>query len=223
MVPEDGLTQWIAPLPVSALRIDNKTSRRLAAHGTDPHRRSCLAAARAGYAWICGGWIAKPRRSRSVSPVRCSEAERIAVLFAKGVEQVDAGFGIEALRLVAYVTEDLPSEQLGGGLTIRQEDALADLFSRLGNRLGFDRVLRLLPAQSKIPERSFLLAPAAYSVAETPPLRAGTERPIILFPPEPVMAPRMDQPGHPPAKFRWRRMQFTTLRATRPERIAPEW
>ncbi|CAM3330735.1 hypothetical protein PANO111632_14610 [Paracoccus nototheniae] len=29
--------------------------------------------------------------------------------------------------------------------------------------------------------------------------------------------------GHPPTRFRWRRTQFTTLRATGPERIAPEW
>jgi len=29
--------------------------------------------------------------------------------------------------------------------------------------------------------------------------------------------------GTPPACFRWRRMRFSTLRATGPERIAPEW
>ena len=148
---------------------------------------------------------------------------RIAALFAKGVNEVEAGFGIDAMRLNAYVTETLPPEQLGGGPALRHEDALADLFSRLGNRLGFDRVLRLLPAQSKIPERSFLLSPAAYSEAEAPPLRQGPERPIIIFPPEPVMVAARHPPRTPPARFRWRRMQFTTLRVTGPERIAPEW
>ncbi len=148
---------------------------------------------------------------------------RIAALFAKGVEEVEAGFGIDAMRLSAHVTEALLPEQLGGGPTLRHEDALADLFSRLGNRLGFDRVLRLLPAQSKIPERSFLLSPAAYSEAEPSPPRQGSERPIILFAPEPVMAAALRQPRTPPARFRWRRMQFTTLRAIGPERIAPEW
>lgn len=151
------------------------------------------------------------------------DSARIAALFAKGVEEVEAGFGIDAMRLSAHVTEALAPEQLGGGPTLRHEDALADLFSRLGNRLGFDRVLRLLPAQSKIPERSFLLSPAAYSDAEPPPLRKGPERPIIIFPPEPVMVAALHQPGTPPARFRWRRMQFSTLRATGPERIAPEW
>lgn len=151
------------------------------------------------------------------------DADRIAALFTKGVDGIEAGFGIEAMRLVAHVTEALPPEQLGGGPSLRREDALADLFSRLGNRLGFDRVLRLLPAESKIPEHSFLLAPAAYSEAEAPPARFGPDRPIVIFPPEPVTTPAMNQPGRPPARFRWRNMRFTTLRAIGPERITPEW
>ncbi|MFQ1700789.1 Y-family DNA polymerase [Loktanella agnita] len=151
------------------------------------------------------------------------DPKRIAALFEKGVEQVEAGFGIEAMRLVAHVVEDLRAEQLGPTSQGRNDDALADLFTRLGNRLGFDNVRRLLPAESKIPERSFLVVPAAYSAAETPPQRSGPQRPQIIFPPEPVMQPSLHQPGHPPARFRWRRMAFTTLRAMGPERIAPEW
>ena len=148
---------------------------------------------------------------------------RIAALFAKGVDEIDSGFGIDALRLSAPLTEPLAPEQIGGqiggGPTIRQEDALADLLSSIGNRIGFDRVQRLLPATSLIPERSFLLAPAAYSSPEPIPQRVGPSRPITLFPPEPVTAAS----GTPPANFRWRRMRFTTLRATGPERITPEW
>lgn len=144
---------------------------------------------------------------------------RIAALFAKGVGEVESGFGIDALRLTAPVTEALAPEQIGGGQAIRHDDALADLLSSVGNRIGFDRVLRLLPATSLIPERSFLLAPAAYSAPEPIPLRARGTRPITLFPPEPVTAAS----GTPPASFRWRRMRFTTLRATGPERITPEW
>ena len=148
---------------------------------------------------------------------------RIAALFARGVEEIDAGFGIDALRLTAPVTEALAPEQVGGqisgGTRVRHSDALADLLSSVGNRIGFDRVLRLLPATSLIPERSFLLAPAAYTEPEPNPRHTGPARPITLFPPEPVMAAS----GHPPASFRWRRMRFTTLRATGPERITPEW
>ena len=143
---------------------------------------------------------------------------RIAALFAKGVDEIDAGFGIDALRLSAPLTEPLAPEQIGGP-AVRHEDALSDLLSSLGNRIGFDRVLRLLPADSLLPERSFMLAPAAYSAPEAAPPSRGPARPITLFPPEPVTATA----GTPPASFRWRRMRFTTLRAMGPERITPEW
>ena len=147
---------------------------------------------------------------------------RIAALFAKGVDNIDAGFGIDALRLTAPVVEPLAPEQISGqigGEAVRQQDALADLLSSLGNRIGFDRVLRLLPAQSLIPERSQIIAPAAYSAPEALPEQTGPSRPITLFAPEPVTGAS----GHPPSRFRWRRMRFTTLRALGPERITPEW
>lgn len=150
------------------------------------------------------------------------DPDRIEALFRKGVEEIDAGFGIDALRLSVPIAEPLAPEQIGGGPTVHHEDALADLISRLGNRIGFDRVLRFLPAESKIPERSFLLVPAAYSEpAETFP-RAEPERPITLFPPEAITVSG-GGPGRPPVGFTWRRMRFSTLRATGPERITPEW
>lgn len=144
---------------------------------------------------------------------------RIAALFARSVEEVDAGFGIDTMRLSAPVTEPMPPEQISGGASLRHEDALADLISRLGNRIGFDRVLRMQPADSMIPERSFRLSAAAWTTSTAPVPRHGPTRPALLFPPEPVS----HVSGHPPARFRWRRRRFTTLRAHGPERIAPEW
>ncbi len=148
------------------------------------------------------------------------DPRRIAALFRKGVDEVDAGFGIDALRVVATLVEPLAPEQLGGGQKVRAEDALSDLISRLGNRIGFDQVLRFLPAESKIPERSYLLVPAAYSEPAEGFPRHGPPRPLLIFPPEPVQATTRSPP---PSRFRWRRMSFSTLRATGPERIAPEW
>lgn len=150
------------------------------------------------------------------------DPDRIAALFLRGVEGVDSGFGIEALRLWASVVEPLAPEQLGTGTAATQDDALADLISRLGNRLGFDHVLRLLPAQSKVPERSFLIASAAYCEAPHAFPQGGPPRPILLFPPEPLL-PLSPASGRPPARFQWRRVRFATLRATGPERIAAEW
>ncbi|WP_331459643.1 DinB/UmuC family translesion DNA polymerase [Paracoccus liaowanqingii] len=147
---------------------------------------------------------------------------RIAALFSAKVAEVDAGFGIEALRLSAPVTEPLAPEQITtqGGSPAR--DDMADLISRLGNRIGFEGVQRLHPAPSLTPERTFRLAPAAGAPDPDPcpvPPRPVPPRPIAIFPPEPVLGAF----GHPPASFRWRRTRYTTLRATGPERIAPEW
>ena len=123
------------------------------------------------------------------------------------MDEIDSGFGIDAMRLSAPLTEGLAPEQIGGGLTVRQEDALVDFLSSVGNRIGFDWVLRLLTATSLVPERSFLLAPDAYTAAEAAPPRAGSERPITLFPPEPATAVS----GTPPASVRWRQMRFVTV------------
>lgn len=146
------------------------------------------------------------------------DPDRILALFRKGVGEVDSGFGIDGLRLFAVVTEPLASEQIGNAAA-RHEDELSDLISRLGNRLGFEAVRRFLPASSRIPERSFITVPAAYVVAQHFPKKRRPRRPVTLFPPEPLNGVA----GSPPARFIWRRMPFTTLRAAGPERITPEW
>lgn len=143
---------------------------------------------------------------------------RISALFRKSVEEVDSGFGIDGVRVSATQTEPLAPEQIGNARA-RQEDELSDLISRLGNRLGFDAVQRFLPASSRIPERSFLTVAAAYAEPEPFPKRRRPRRPITLFPAEPLT----QVSGSPPARFGWRRMVFTTLRAHGPERITPEW
>lgn len=143
---------------------------------------------------------------------------RISALFFKGVDEVDSGFGIDGLRLSATVTEALAPEQIGHAQA-RAADELSDLISRLGNRLGFEAVQRFLPASSLIPERSFLTVPAASAGTAPFPAKRRPRRPVTLFPPE--LLTRLS--GSPPARFSWRRMELTTLRAHGPERITPEW
>ena len=145
------------------------------------------------------------------------DAARILPLFERGVRDVDAGFGIDQLRLVATQTDALPAAQITH--TAHAPDTgLEDLITRLGTRIGLDNIKRFLPAESHIPERSFITAPAA---ATTPADVWFTDRPrpMVLFPPEPIAGT-----GHqPPSRFRWRQMALSTGRATGPERIAPEW
>lgn len=144
------------------------------------------------------------------------DAARILPLFERGIESVNAGFGIDKIRLEATRYETLPSQQISHrGDT---GDKLDDLITRIGVRVGLENVQRFLPADSHIPERSFLISPAAYSTPEAG-WAVHRPRPIRLFPPEFIAA----KGPRPPIRFRWRRMLLTTGRATGPERIAPEW
>ncbi|TWI31196.1 protein ImuB [Paracoccus sulfuroxidans] len=152
---------------------------------------------------------------RLARPMR--DPARILPLFQRGVSEVDAGFGIDQLRLEAVQVEPLPAQQLAHSGP-RDPRRLDDLITRIGTRIGLENVQRFLPADSHIPERSFLIAPAAYSQPEGGWVNLSP-RPVRIFAPEPITAAG----SSPPERFRWRRMELTLGRATGPERIAPEW
>ena len=150
--------------------------------------------------------------------------DHLARLLDEQLERIDPGLGIEAMRLVAPLTEPLafgqPSAVLLGG-----EEADADvsvLVDRLVNRLGARKVYRVAPVESDVPERS---------VRRVGPLSSPTRgrwppalpRPTrLLRPPQPVEALAM-LPDHPPAQFTWRRRKHRIRRADGPERIGGEW
>lgn len=148
---------------------------------------------------------------------------RIAALFSHHIEAADAGFGIEVLRLEATLAEPLAPAQISAQAQQGFSEDLADLISTLGNRLGFERILRSHPRDRLLPERQFTWlpatsgpTPASGAAAQAP---GGPQRPLTLFAPE--WLPEVS--GHPPARFRWRGGTFTTLRASGPERILPDW
>lgn len=146
-----------------------------------------------------------------------NDPARILPLFDRGIAGLDAGFGIDQIRLEATVVEPLAPQQISHSLPANT-GGLEDLITRLGTRIGLENIQRFLPADSHIPERSFLIAPAAYSIAEGA-WHSPRPRPLRLFAPEPIAATT----STPPRAFRWRRMALTAARATGPERIAPEW
>jgi protein ImuB len=153
------------------------------------------------------------------------EPAAIAALFERAVAALDAGFGFDALRLSAPGTEPMAPAQLSAAQArhapATEADALADLLTRLGNRLGLEALSRFLPAESHIPERAFQIASAIWAPPPAPGTwPEGSERPLILFAPEPL--PGLTGPT-PPRRFTWRRRRLTTLAARGPERIAPEW
>jgi protein ImuB len=110
---------------------------------------------------------------------------RLRDLFAPKLGEIDAGFGIDALRLAALEVEPLKPAQLGQRHRETEAARLSDLVSRLGNRIGFENVVRFLPAESHAPERAVTIATAAHSEPE-PWAWTGPPRPTVLFPPEPV-------------------------------------
>ncbi|MBF9035821.1 DNA polymerase Y family protein [Rhodobacterales bacterium HKCCE2091] len=152
---------------------------------------------------------------RLARPLR--DPGRILPLFERAVGEVDAGYGIDMLRLEAVEVEPLPVRQVSH-VSSGRGDRLDDLITRIGTRIGLENIRRYLPADSHVPERAFIVSPAAWSEPGGG-WTALRPRPIRLFPPEPIAG----EGPRPPDRFRWRRMQLATERATGPERIAPEW
>lgn len=158
------------------------------------------------------------------------QPDKLKPLFEMKLGDVDAGFGIDRLRVIAHVTEPLHATEHKGGWAVAEDAAgprssgqdMADLIARLGARVGLEAIRRARPADSHIPEKTSVPLAAAWSEAEPPgtwptPTRP---RPLTLFQPEPVTAPPCPDM---PLEFRWRGRNFQTLCAQGPERIAPEW
>ncbi|NVK33606.1 MAG: DNA polymerase Y family protein [Rhodobacteraceae bacterium] len=172
-----------------------------------------------------------------------SDPKRLLTLFERAVEAVDAGYGIDMIRLEAVQVEAVSMRQMetvvASGSFPGQEtttDRLDDLITQLGSRVGLENILRFCPQDSHIPERSFSLVPAAYNrPAKSWPHHRP--RPVRLFPPEPVTLPGRHQNNlnvqtdlkdqerrfAPPASFRWRGRLLSLALAQGPERIAPLW
>jgi protein ImuB len=173
-------------------------------------------------------------------PVR--DADYLMRLFAKRLERVNAGPGIDAAMIEATVVEIMPPAQdkfdgltpAGGGGDGPEarapgiQDPLAPLTDKLANRLGEGNVVRLMPRDSHLPERAFTIAEAGRCPTGAVPGAPASPLPLIPRPlrllarPAPIeaMAP---VPDDPPVLFRWRRTTHRVRRADGPERIALEW
>lgn len=163
------------------------------------------------------------------------DAKRLARLFGERLRGFDSGFGIEAMTLAATVSEALPDADTKPLLSTASAagehgpllaEELAPLIDRIGNRVGFNRVVRLTAFPSHLPERASRPMPAlAGAMRFTWP--AGPARPLRLFDrPERIKAIPLSPPEHPddpPERFRWRRVDHYVRTAEGPERIAPEW
>jgi len=159
-------------------------------------------------------------------------------LFAEKLDQVEPGFGIDEIVLAADIVETIDelqtdwSGEAGGGYRAADEEELADLLDRLGNRFGFGRIGRPVPQQSWLPERAAQhqpppkVSPGAQPAAATD-WPEDRRRPLrLLSPSEPVEVVMLESEGAPLAGlsgFR-RRGRLHRLRAVEgPERLECEW
>ncbi len=154
--------------------------------------------------------------------------DRIRPLLAHRIDEIEAGFGIDMLRLEAVQTEPLHERTRSGHLEATaaararagRGAALDDLIGRIGGRLGMEAITRRHPVSSHIPEKCAQVLAAAWSEPAGDWPAPPAPRPLLLWRPEPVTA--LDSP-HPPGAFRWRGRDHALAEARGPERIAPEW
>ncbi|MDJ0640010.1 MAG: DNA polymerase Y family protein [Paracoccaceae bacterium] len=154
--------------------------------------------------------------------------DRIRPLLAMKLDEIDAGFGIDMIRLEAVLTEPVHAHQHRGHAEAASDGVarlsggsdMDDLLGRLGARIGLDAITRLHPADSHIPEKTSKMLAAAWSEPAGPWPKPRGPRPLELWRPEIVMA---EERPHLPATFRWRNRVFETRTGVGPERIAPEW
>lgn len=156
-----------------------------------------------------------------------SAPDRIQPLLAMKLDEIEAGFGIDMIRLYALATEPIHAHQHRGHAEAASDGAarmastgMADLMGRIGARIGLEAIARLHPTDSHIPEKTAQIQAAAWSKAALEWPVPNAPRPLELWRPEIVTA---QAAPYLPAEFRWRNRSFKTHTGTGPERISPEW
>lgn len=145
-------------------------------------------------------------------------------LFAAKLESIDAGFGIETLRLYASWCEPLNLAQADIEAAAEAHGTtLAACLDRLAVRLGPEAVSRPVPHASHLPERAQRwqapLAPEPTSQG----MLDFHQRPLKLLDKPEAIAVLYAAPDGSPQRFRWRGAVHDVMRVEGPERIAPEW
>ena len=168
------------------------------------------------------------------------DAAHIFRLLMPKLDQLDAGFGIDAMTLEARETASSVKRQYGF-MDDDQSQPLSELNDRVLNRQA-QELSSLEAVASHIPERAEKAqahsarqralgkeqkkgkegTPAFDGMAETGAV-ALHARPLMIFErPEPARV-IASVPDGPPMRFTWRRVTRRIVKSRGPERIAPEW
>jgi nucleotidyltransferase/DNA polymerase involved in DNA repair len=162
-------------------------------------------------------------------------------LLVRRIEEIEPGYGIDALELHVRRADPLGAEALGAALAGDAAPDLAPLVDTLANRIGPRRLWRTQAVESDVPERSVKpLAPldpdgaAARALRPDDVRRLDTRpdahpwhprwpRPVRLLRPERIDHVLAELPDYPPARFTWRGRTHRVVRGDGPERIFGEW
>lgn len=162
------------------------------------------------------------RRLELASATR--DCAHITGLFEEKLENVDAGFGIETVRLRASWVEPLAAGQ--GDIEAAAErhgTSLAACIDRLSVRLGPQAVHRPVPHPSHLPERAQQWQPPLATAGASHVLIELPSRPLKMLDKPEKIAVLYASPDGYPQRFRWRGHVHEIVRVEGPERIAPEW
>ncbi|HWU49301.1 MAG TPA: DNA polymerase Y family protein [Asticcacaulis sp.] len=153
-------------------------------------------------------------------PVR--DVKRLSKLLCDKIEEVEPGFGIEKMVLIAVQSERLTPSQTRADFTSAQSPDVEDLWDTLANRYGDQRLYRAVSLATDMPERSVKRIGTTQSHISSS-RNVGFKRPPRLYrKPEAIQALAV-LPDHPPRAFTWRGQRYHVARADGPERIKGEW
>ena len=183
-----------------------------------------------------------PQRLRTGFARPTRDAAHMTRMMVRRVEEIDPGFGVDAMALRVARADRLEAETLGPALVEETAPDLGPLVDAIINRIGEHRLWRLQPVESDVPERSVrAIAPLADTgprdrlleeddirrldrTAPDHPWHPRWPRPVRLLPrPEAVQHVMSELPDQPPRRFTWRGRAYRVTGAEGPERITGEW
>lgn len=153
------------------------------------------------------------------------DPEHIAGLFGRKLDDVDAGFGIELVRLRSSWSETMGHSQanLEAVEALNHGTSLATCIDRLTVRLGAGAVRRPVLHASHVPERAQRWRPPLEPEKTSQKEFEFYSRPLKMLDKPDTIAVLYASPDGLPRRFRWRGQVHEIARVEGPERIAPEW
>ncbi|MBL6625071.1 MAG: DNA polymerase Y family protein [Alphaproteobacteria bacterium] len=151
-------------------------------------------------------------------------------LLVSAAETIDPEFGLERMWLEAHDCSPQAPVAARFDEGISASETYASLVDRLVARLGYGAVLHMRARNCWQPEAAQYAAYADMETAgfhddmnTTPHCLTAAPRPIRLLGVPQKLAVVALLPDHPPARFVWQKRTHKVIRASGPERIAPQW